>query len=171
MEKSIGKAIWENIQYHLMATHCNSHQLQCHITLIQLDVHRNPAGRTGIRGRGVLGRWGPNHAADPIITRWARDSTTSITRNKDTGKPILQFVAIQRNDSGEWAIPGGMVDPDENFQQTAQREFLEEAMDSEKLSQDQLLQLREKVAQLFSNGQEVSEMYNCRVNRNAIVLV
>lgn len=32
----------------------------------------NPIGRTGIRGRGLLGRWGPNHAADPIVTRWKR---------------------------------------------------------------------------------------------------
>lgn len=31
---------------------------------------QNPIGRTGLRGRGLLGRWGPNHAADPIITRW-----------------------------------------------------------------------------------------------------
>uniref|UniRef100_A0A493TA46 Uncharacterized protein n=1 Tax=Anas platyrhynchos platyrhynchos TaxID=8840 RepID=A0A493TA46_ANAPP len=30
---------------------------------------RNPAGRTGLTGRGLLGRWGPNHAADPIVTR------------------------------------------------------------------------------------------------------
>lgn len=26
----------------------------------------NPFGRTGITGRGILGRYGPNHAADPI---------------------------------------------------------------------------------------------------------
>ena len=25
----------------------------------------NIRGRTGVRGRGVLGKWGPNHAADP----------------------------------------------------------------------------------------------------------
>lgn len=30
----------------------------------------NPEGRTGLKGRGVLGKWGPNHAADPIVTRW-----------------------------------------------------------------------------------------------------
>ena len=30
---------------------------------------RNPIGRTGMTGRGLLGRWGPNHAADPIVTR------------------------------------------------------------------------------------------------------
>lgn len=28
----------------------------------------NPVGRTGLIGRGHLGRWGPNHAADPIVT-------------------------------------------------------------------------------------------------------
>ena len=29
----------------------------------------NPRGRTGLRGRGLLGQWGPNLAADPIVTR------------------------------------------------------------------------------------------------------
>lgn len=29
----------------------------------------NPRGRTGLRGRGRLGRWGPNHAGDAIVTR------------------------------------------------------------------------------------------------------
>lgn len=29
----------------------------------------NRHGRTGLRGRGLLGRFGPNHAADPIVTR------------------------------------------------------------------------------------------------------
>ena len=32
----------------------------------------NVRGRTGMKGRGVLGRWGPNHAADPVVTRWKR---------------------------------------------------------------------------------------------------
>nr|XP_050853132.1 ADP-ribose pyrophosphatase, mitochondrial isoform X3 [Vespula vulgaris] len=66
----------------------------------------NPVGRTGIVGRGVLGRWGPNHAADPIVTRWKRDSNDALEINKTTNKPILQFVAIQRRDCKEWAIPG-----------------------------------------------------------------
>ena len=30
---------------------------------------QNPVGRTGVVGRGRLGRWGPNHAADAIVTR------------------------------------------------------------------------------------------------------
>ena len=33
-------------------------------------IPRNPKGRTGMRGRGSLYRWGPNHAGDPIVTRY-----------------------------------------------------------------------------------------------------
>uniref|UniRef100_A0AC35UBK7 Nudix hydrolase domain-containing protein n=1 Tax=Rhabditophanes sp. KR3021 TaxID=114890 RepID=A0AC35UBK7_9BILA len=75
----------------------------------------NPQGRTGIKGRGILGRYGPNMAADPIVSRF------------NHGK--LQFVAIKRQDTKEWAIPGGMVDAGENVSQTLKREFSEEAMD------------------------------------------
>jgi ADP-ribose pyrophosphatase len=55
-------------------------------------------------GRGLLGKWGPNHAADPIVTRWKTDSKGE--RVMVDGKPCLEFVAIKRKDTGEWAIPG-----------------------------------------------------------------
>lgn len=42
----------------------------------------------------------------------------------------MQFCAIQRKDCNEWAIPGGMVDPGENINETLKREFLEEAFNS-----------------------------------------
>lgn len=48
----------------------------------------------------------------------------------DNFRPILQFVAIKRGDTGEWALPGGMVDPGEKVGVTAVREFQEEAMNS-----------------------------------------
>ena len=75
----------------------------------------NPMGRTGLAGRGVLGRWGPNFAADPIVTR-------------DGGRPgLVEMLAIRRRDSGAWAIPGGMVDYGEEISETLAREFREEA--------------------------------------------
>ena len=76
----------------------------------------NPRGRTGMWGRGLLGAWGANHAADPIVTRWSPHDRTK-----------LQMVAIERKDTGEWAIPGGMVDPGESVSATVRREFEEEA--------------------------------------------
>lgn len=42
---------------------------------VQNGYPLNPVGRTGMSGRGVLGRWGPNHAADPVVTRWKHNKT------------------------------------------------------------------------------------------------
>jgi len=74
----------------------------------------NPKGRAGIAGRGLLGKWGPNFAADPVVTRV----------NPDTGE--LELLAVQRADTGHWAIPGGMVDFGEDVSNTLVRELEEE---------------------------------------------
>lgn len=47
------------------------------------DVPLNPMGRTGVQGRGILGRWGPNHAADPVVTRWKRNESNDIQHDKE----------------------------------------------------------------------------------------
>ena len=119
----------------------------------------NPIGRTGIKGRGVLGRWGPNHAADPIITRWKRNSQGVIECDLKTQKPILQFVAIERRDCHEWAIPGGMVDPGETVNHTLKREFLEEALDIFGTSDDEKNLKKKQVEKFFSNGLEIFKGY------------
>ncbi len=80
----------------------------------------NPLGRTGIEGRGLLGHYGPNHAADPIVLR----------RDED-GNLFLLSVARKDNDkkpTGQRAFPGGMVDKNENYLRTAWRELAEEAL-------------------------------------------
>lgn len=119
----------------------------------------NPIGRTGIIGRGLLGRWGPNHAADPIVTRWKQDIIGVAEVNKDTKKPILQFVAIQRQDSGEWAIPGGMVDPGETISATLKREFMEEAMNSLKKNKAEKEKLEKSMRKFFEQGEEIYKGY------------
>ncbi|CAF1268369.1 unnamed protein product [Adineta steineri] len=84
---------------------------------------RNPEGRTGLSGRGLLGRWGPNHAGDPVVTRWAK--------KQEDGKPkVLEIILITRKDTGEFALPGGMVDAGEHVSVAIKREFIEEAMNS-----------------------------------------
>ncbi|XP_058151745.1 ADP-ribose pyrophosphatase, mitochondrial isoform X2 [Dasypus novemcinctus] len=111
---------------------------------------RNPAGRTGLVGRGLLGRWGPNHAADPIITRWKRDESGNKITHPVSGKSILQFVAIKRKDCGEWAIPGGMVDPGEKISATLKREFGEEALNSKQKSSAEKRKMEKQLQKLFS---------------------
>jgi len=73
----------------------------------------NPIGRTGICGRGVLGKWGANFAVDAIIT------TTDASNN-------LLVLAITRKDTAETAFPGGMVDEGEDVFKTRNRELAEE---------------------------------------------
>ena len=119
----------------------------------------NIMGRTGVIGRGVLGRWGPNHAADPIVTRWKRDKDGNIIKNSTSGKNILEFVSIQRKDNGQWAIPGGMVDPGEKVSTTVKREFMEEALDSTGSAQEQLSELTQMVEEFFAGGEEVYKGY------------
>ena len=75
---------------------------------------RNPKGRTGIERRGVLGKWGPNLAADGIIT----------TFNPQNNSFLL--LVIVRSDNGEFAFPGGMTDPGETPFETRDRELEEE---------------------------------------------
>ena len=39
------------------------------ITDVRFDANGfplNPFGRTGLRGRGLLGKWGPNHVQDQV---------------------------------------------------------------------------------------------------------
>ncbi|ESO02530.1 hypothetical protein HELRODRAFT_106700 [Helobdella robusta] len=120
----------------------------------------NPMGRTGIKGRGLLGRWGPNHAGDPIVTRWARDLVTkSVKVDSTTKKPILQFVSIQRKDSKEWAIPGGMVDPGEMITETLKREFAEEALNCLEKTEAQRKAVNDRLDKAFKNGVEVYKGY------------
>ena len=62
----------------------------------------NPVGRTGLCGRGLLGKWGPNHAADPIVTRPKLDEEGQI-----------QVIAIKRDASSgpfleEWLTTARM---------------------------------------------------------------
>jgi len=74
-----------------------------------------PGGRTGVRGRGLLGRYGPNHAADPLVTR----------HSPATGE--LEVVVVMRRDSDSVALPGGMVEPGDTVAGTLYGEFTEEA--------------------------------------------
>lgn len=118
----------------------------------------NPRGRCGLGGRGLLGRWGPNHAADPVITKWARDAHGN-KRLDANNNPILEFVAIMRKDTGEWAIPGGMVDPGESVSLTLKREFGEETMASMDLSKDAQAALMTDLDQVFKGGVRIYSGY------------
>lgn len=75
----------------------------------------NPYGPTGIGGRGLLGKWGPNHCADSVVITY------------DEKRKIYQLLVIERSDTPDiYALPGGMNDNDELISSTLQRELKEE---------------------------------------------
>jgi ADP-ribose pyrophosphatase len=91
-----------------------SHGEEAPVRLDALGRPLNPLGRTGLQGRGLLGRWGRNLAGDPLVTRVSPENAR------------LQLLVIERKDSGLKALPGGMVDEGEDINATVARELLEE---------------------------------------------
>jgi len=82
-------------------------------------------------GRGLYYRWGPNHAADPIVTRYrARSDQVPKSKEELDGVGVYEVALIQRRDTKIWALPGGMREivkgKMESFMYTARREFEEE---------------------------------------------
>ncbi|VEL08858.1 unnamed protein product [Protopolystoma xenopodis] len=62
----------------------------------------NPMGRTGLLGKGLLPRWGPNHVIVIVVTRWMRDPKNGSPIQR-TNRNVLQFVALER--SKRYCIP------------------------------------------------------------------
>lgn len=100
---------WRQVDFSTRQTHAEGGALY----LDDSGRPLNPAGPTGKSGR-ILGKWGPNQAADPVVFRIANDAA-------------FEMLAIERKDTGAWAIPGGMVDDGESAAAAAARELREEA--------------------------------------------
>lgn len=68
-----------------------------------------------VTGKGFYRKWGPNYTADPVIMRY------------DLEEPYV--LLITRGDTGQWALPGGFIDPtDTDSEVAARREGREEAL-------------------------------------------
>ncbi|GFT25672.1 ADP-ribose pyrophosphatase, mitochondrial [Nephila pilipes] len=91
----------------------------------------NPKGRTGLTGRGLLDRWGPNHAVDAIVTRSTMMETSVKQVSVKSGDPILQCVLTLRHDCTRWAFPLGFVNQKETCSSAVLRILSEEAINIE----------------------------------------
>lgn len=148
----------------------------------------NPRGRTGLAGRGLLGQWGPNHAADPIVTR--REPLTGTVQVRRSGTeaalpsttptpytpaptrllrpshlatpapprvvPPCQVLAIKRKDTGEWALPGGMVKAGDSVSATVTKSINEVGNFTDPAKQKEFDSL---VKVLFATGVDVYSGY------------
>ncbi|XP_054723861.1 protein ced-11-like [Uloborus diversus] len=73
-------------------------------------VPKNPMGRTGLRGRGSLLRWGPNHYMQIIITRYQK------TREYFLSTKGLEFVVLWSEKRFQLSIPGGFVSGEHRYE-------------------------------------------------------
>ncbi len=64
---------------------------------------RNPMGRTGVRGRGALIRWGPNKSIMAIITRWKTHRGQFAIVD---GQRILEAMVFKDKFTNDWKLPG-----------------------------------------------------------------
>ncbi|XP_078514877.1 transient receptor potential cation channel subfamily M member 2-like isoform X2 [Lissotriton helveticus] len=80
------------------------------------DPPLNPEGRTGIRGLGSLMWYGPNHCLHPMLTRWKKNKNGCFTLKGS--KKVLEVLAVKREGSERWGLPGGRLRPDEKMPST-----------------------------------------------------
>ncbi|XP_035685384.1 transient receptor potential cation channel subfamily M member-like 2 [Branchiostoma floridae] len=96
-------------------------------------VPQNPMGRTGLRGKGALFRWGPNHSMLAICTRWKRSVDPATGDEQEEyllveGKRVLEFLSYKEPDFEEWAIPGAMTAGLESKYSVLHRAFCTKAL-------------------------------------------
>jgi hypothetical protein len=69
----------------------------------ELLIPLNPMGRTGVRGRGALIRWGPNKSIMAVITRWKTHRGQFAIVD---GQRILEALVFKDKYTNDWKLPG-----------------------------------------------------------------
>lgn len=80
----------------------------------QLLIPLNPLGRTGVRGRGSLIRWGPNKTIMAIITRWKKHRGQFAYVD---GQKILEALVFKDKYTNDWKLPGVRRSPIKSLSQ------------------------------------------------------
>ncbi|CAF4200889.1 unnamed protein product, partial [Rotaria sordida] len=72
----------------------------------QLSIPLNPMGRTGVRGRGALIRWGPNKSIMTVITRWKKHHDQFVVID---GQRILETLVFKDKYTNGWKLPEAKI--------------------------------------------------------------
>ena len=126
----------------------NSGRRQCHNEVCyQIDGHGypiNPYMNTGIRERGRVGRYGPNHAVDIAPLRIMPDQE---------GCPKLHLLGIVRQDNRRPALCGGFID----FERS--EKSCDYKMDDQQIT---LTQTREMIEEMISGAVTLDPGYKIK---------
>ncbi|XP_005103021.1 ADP-ribose pyrophosphatase, mitochondrial [Aplysia californica] len=123
--------------------------------VIDAGLPRNPIGRTGLKGRGKLPRWGPNRTWDPVITRWKKDPATDSRVKGTDGRDVLEFLAVLRTDTKQWSFPGGMRRDDKNHFAALKVNFKAKGLSQEKSTEKVKQKLEPLKKEVYSGYTDV----------------
>nr|CAD2179619.1 unnamed protein product [Meloidogyne enterolobii] len=104
----------------------------------------NPVARTGFKGRGSFGQWGPTKGAGAILY---------VTDKEDFNK--FEFLGVENGkyEKRSYIVtPGGFVDMGEEFEYSAKRELIEEAFGLKKKRNKEEF---EKMEEIIGKGELV----------------
>lgn len=74
---------------------------------VNMSLHKNPFGRTGAAGLGVLPFFGANQSVCVVLTRFKRGANGRVILRG--GKPIMECLALQQADKS-WELPAIIAD-------------------------------------------------------------
>lgn len=122
---------------------------ECGEYAVENGVPLNPAGRTGVAGRGLLPRFGPNHTACTVVTRWtdADDGTIPVAgqaRNFD--------ILLERQSDGAWSLPSTEEAVQAGDPIPLVVNTIQEVVDSDVTANDEKATLKMKIAKTWCEG-------------------
>ncbi|XP_061163971.1 transient receptor potential cation channel subfamily M member 1-like [Saccostrea echinata] len=153
----------------------------CRYQLDPNGLPLNPMGRTGIRGKGNLWRWGPNHVIKAVCTRWRQKY------NQDNqpsgylyveGKRVLEFIATQRDGNNletVYELPGGVLHGLSSPYSVVCESFLKTVFDENEveskptLDQGDMIQFFAQFATLNVNAKTSFSMGNPELSTSQVI--
>ncbi|KAI0988321.1 hypothetical protein GJ496_004042 [Pomphorhynchus laevis] len=106
----------------------------------------NPIGRTGLRGRGCLNHWGPNHTYHFLISRW-----------KDAYHQKLEFVSVYSLSLRQWIIPETQASVTRCIPDIVKATFIKELMNHTKVLSEQ--PLKKQMLEKFLDDDNAEVIY------------
>ncbi|XP_060602842.1 transient receptor potential cation channel subfamily M member-like 2 [Ruditapes philippinarum] len=110
-------------------------------TIDSLGLPQNPMGRTGMKGKGILWRWGPNHVIKVVVTRWRRKYGPDLNTMTDylyvEGKRVLEFIAVQKDNfvDSSYSLPGDVLHGMSNPYSILCKSFMSQVFDEQDTGQ------------------------------------
>ncbi|KAK3605984.1 hypothetical protein CHS0354_019664 [Potamilus streckersoni] len=124
---------------------------------VKQGIPLNPMGRTGVLQRGLLGRWGPNHVVDLVITRWKFDENNK--KMLKDGKPQFEFVAVKMTAMETWALPESILTPGHPPTKHLKIKFSDEALNLFGDNRQQKKEIKKQKENILKKGKLIHKGY------------